>query len=42
MRRAQKKKSFGFAFWKAPKDELKMSLAGKHAAHPIFIITMIC
>ena len=29
MRRAQKKKSFGFAFWKGAKDEVKMSLAGK-------------
>ncbi|KAK4155133.1 hypothetical protein C8A00DRAFT_42187 [Chaetomidium leptoderma] len=27
IRHAQKKKSFGFAFWKGPKDELKMSLA---------------
>jgi hypothetical protein len=40
-RRAQKKKSFGFAFWKGSKDDLKMSLAGKHAAHPI-LTTLVC
>lgn len=27
---AQRKKSFGFAFWKSTRDELKMSLAGRH------------
>jgi hypothetical protein len=29
IQRVQKKKSFGFSFWKNAKDELKMSLAGK-------------
>jgi hypothetical protein len=29
LRHVQKKKSFGFAFWKGAKDETKMSLAGK-------------
>ncbi len=29
LRGAQKKKSFGFAFWKGSRDEMRMSLAGK-------------
>jgi hypothetical protein len=33
--RVQKKKSFGFPFWKGSKDELKMSLAGKWDNCPI-------
>jgi hypothetical protein len=31
LRHVQKKKSFGFAFWKGAKDETKMSLAGKQS-----------
>jgi hypothetical protein len=39
LRRAHKKKSFGFAFWKGGKEEAKMSLAGKHA-NPAVKLTM--
>lgn len=33
--RAQKKKSFGFPFWKGSRNELKMSLAGKQDSHSV-------
>lgn len=32
LRHVQKKKSFGFAFWKGAKDDAKMSLAGKQTS----------